>query len=71
MVAYFNIEQVRYMLRNGSYKRLAVCHFGFLKIKFLTVGPLERSIRHHSTKFCGHQSYHCRDIAMFAFFSEI
>jgi len=41
------------------FKMDAICHLGFLKFKFLTVGAVERSILHQHAKFCEHRSNQC------------
>jgi len=39
-----------------------------LKINFLNSCALQSSVPHQRAKVCGHRSYRCRDIELFAFF---
>jgi len=46
------------------FKMAAVCHFGLVKFKFLTVGEVKRPPLHQRNKFRKYRS-NCGDIAIF------
>jgi len=48
----------------------AVCHLGFVKFEFLTVGAVKGPILHQRTKFCKDRSNRYGYIAISAIFQD-
>ena len=61
MLCYVMLETWRF----NDFQMAVVRHLGFLKIKFLAIGAVNRPILHYRTRFREDLSNHCGDIAIF------